>query len=239
MSATQQRSPLPVTRTQLERGPVVLFAPHPDDEVLGCGLTCHRHHLQGDPVHVVVACDGALGNRGSEAQPRDEFVRRREAEARAACAVLGFDSVEFLGYPEGHVPGPAEFDAAVASLVRILVARRPSTVYAPWVGEHQLDHHVLALAVLEALRRLPTELPRPRLWTYEIWSALVPTHVVDVSAVWPLKERALAEHRSQLAHTDLLHHIGGLNAHRALYVEGGAQRAEAFRLVDPVATASS
>jgi LmbE family N-acetylglucosaminyl deacetylase len=219
-----------VTRTQLERGPVVVFAPHPDDEVLGCGLTCHRHHLAGDTVHVVIAYDGALGNRGSEAQARAAFVARREDEARAACALLGFQPPIFLRAPEGHEPGPAEFEAAVAGLEGLLRRLRPATVYAPWEGEHQLDHHVLARAVRAARARL--DAPRPILWQYEIWSALVPTHVVDVGDLWHLKEEALGLHRSQLEHTDLLHHIGGLNAHRALYVAGGARRAEAFARVD-------
>ncbi len=224
------RSPLPVTRRELERGNVLVFAPHPDDEVLGCGLTCHLHHRQGDPVDVVIGFDGALGNRGSEALARAEFVARRESETRAACALLGFEAPFFLGAPEGHEPAPHELEAAIVRVHTLVVERAPTSIYAPWIGEHQLDHHVLGRVVFEAHARLAR--PRPKLWQYEIWSALVPTHVVDVSALWPLKERALALHRSQLEHTDLLHHIGGLNAHRALYVEGGARRAEAFALVE-------
>lgn len=226
----QPRSPLPVTRHELERGNVLVFAPHPDDEVLGCGLTCHRHHLQGDRVDVVIGYDGALGNRGSEALPLAEFVQRRQAEARAACALLGFEPPHFLMAPEGHEPAEHEFAGAVEQVLALVQRLRPASIYAPWVGEHQLDHHVLARVVCAVHARLAP--PRPRLWQYEIWSALVPTHVVDVSALWPLKERALAQHRSQLEHTDLLHHIGGLNAHRALYVGNGARRAEAFALIE-------
>ena len=98
-----ERAPLPETLHDLARGPVLLLAPHPDDELLGCGLTCHRHHLQGDPVHVVVAYDGALGNKGSEGTARAEFVRTRQQETRAACRVLGFDSVERWNQHEHRV----------------------------------------------------------------------------------------------------------------------------------------
>ncbi|MEZ5979853.1 MAG: PIG-L deacetylase family protein [Planctomycetota bacterium] len=227
-----ERSPFPVTLKELARGPVLLLAPHPDDEVLGCGLTCHKHALQGDRVHVVVAFDGALGNLGNEALSPSEFVAARQEETRASCRLLGFEEPLFLGYPENHVPGENDVEHAVSQLAGLVAGIRPRTVFAPWPGEHQIDHATLAAAVDAALDRAAAEHDvRPDVWLYEVWSALVPTHVVDVTDVFELKGAALRLHRTQYEHTDLLHHMGGLNAHRALYVEPrGARYAEAFRL---------
>jgi N-acetylglucosamine malate deacetylase 1 len=114
---------------------------------------------------------------------------------------------------------------AARRVAALVLDRKPATVYAPWVGEQHVDHHVLARAVRLGLSIAAF---RGRAFGYEVWSPLVPTRVVDVSADWELKARALGEHRSQLATTDLVHMVRGLNAHRSLYLAKGARYGEAF-----------
>ena len=64
---------------------VLVLAPHPDDEVLGCGGTILLHAAQGDAVHVVIAFDGLNGL--SAEWPRD--TRRREAARVSQLLGLG------------------------------------------------------------------------------------------------------------------------------------------------------
>ncbi|MHC4893536.1 MAG: PIG-L deacetylase family protein [Planctomycetota bacterium] len=222
------RAPLPEVVERLSPGPVLLLAPHPDDDLIGAGCTAALHCAQGDDVHVVVAYDGAAGTGASPAalalEPA-EFVALRQREARAGGRHLGLESYEFWGYPEGHEPGPAEFEHGVGQLLAALERVQPRTVYAPWIGEHHIDHHVLAKVAREALRRADFD---GEAWGYEVWSALVPTRVVDITDFFERKAEGLAEHRSQLAHTDLVHCIRGLNAHRSLYLPEGRTYAEAF-----------
>ena len=214
-----ERAPLPEILRAPAAGPVLLFAPHADDEVLGAGGTLALHAEQGDPVSVVVAFDGRAGLPANG----DPAVRR--AESRAALAHLGVDDVRFLDHPEGHAPTRSEFDAAVDEVMRIVCALEPASVYAPWTGEQHLDHHVLARVVRAALAELSFG---GLAFGYEVWTPLVPTHVVDVEPVIDVKRRALGEYRSQLATTDLVHAGLGLCAQRSLYVPG-SRWAEAFR----------
>ena len=37
---------------------ILVFAPHPDDEVLGCGGTIIKHVMNGDNVYVCVVTSG-------------------------------------------------------------------------------------------------------------------------------------------------------------------------------------
>lgn len=219
-----ERAPLPRTLTRPPPGRVLLLVPHADDDVLGAGGTCALHADQGDFVHVIVAYDGAEGDPDGHVDPA-ELRGLRQREARAGGAHLGLREYEFLGYPEGHVPGPGELLAGARYLAERLRDLRIDTLYAPWIGEHHVDHHVLARAA-----RLAVALAgfRGAAWGFEVWSPLVPTLIVDVSSVHGRKVKALAEHRSQLAYHDLSVKGLAMSAQRAMYLAKEAEHGEGF-----------
>ena len=199
------------------RGRALCLAPHPDDEVLGCGGTLALHRAQGDAVRVVVAFDGRLGLAGS----RDPALRC--AEARRGGALLDLCDYVFLGYPEGHEPSTAELEQGAAALRELVRGWAADIVNAPWIGEQHPDHRTLARAARLALEGSPAQA-----WAYEVWTPLVPTRVVDVSAVWERKLASLREHSSQLEHSDLVARMRGLGALRSVHLPSGARYGEAF-----------
>jgi LmbE family N-acetylglucosaminyl deacetylase len=224
-----ERAPLPETLALPPRGRVLVFAPHADDEVFGCGGTLALHAAQHDPVRVVIAFDGG----------EDRVARTRRAEALRGGARLGLEDYVFWNEPSGHEASESELESGARLVSEEIAAFRPCTVYAPWVGEQHVDHHALGRAVELALARgvgarIPIEA-----WSYEVWTPLVPERVVDVSAVGRTKARALAEHASQLAETPLVRAALGLAAQRALYLPKGARYGEAFRRIRPAARAST
>ena len=78
---------------------------HPDDESLGFGGTLARYAAEGVETYLVTATRGERGRFGSLGKSGDpvEVGRVREAELRAAAAVLGIREVSILGYPDGAV----------------------------------------------------------------------------------------------------------------------------------------
>ena len=52
---------IPYTAGRLEGSPVLVLAPHPDDEVFGCGGALVQAVRNGTPVRVVVLTDGEAG----------------------------------------------------------------------------------------------------------------------------------------------------------------------------------
>ena len=72
---------------------VLVLAPHPDDEVLGCGGAIARHAAAGDDVHVVVV------TRGSPEFCTSAMIEENRMELAAAHAILGVQSVRFLDFP--------------------------------------------------------------------------------------------------------------------------------------------
>lgn len=45
----------------IKSGEILVFAPHPDDETIGCGGTIALHRARNDQVKVIIVTDGSLG----------------------------------------------------------------------------------------------------------------------------------------------------------------------------------
>ena len=204
-------------------GRVVVFAPHPDDETLGCGGLLALLKDAGSSVHVVVVSDGGASHPNSRRYPRPKLAALRESEARAAVAKLGLDpasELEFLGLrdggvpdgraPDGEVLGEADttaFAAAVDAVAARLTRWKIDTVVGPLRADAHADHRASFRIIDAALNMMQR---RPRLLEYGIWGtpgragiAVDPQqtpyrdYYVDVSRVLRRKRAAIACHRSQ------------------------------------------
>ncbi len=222
------RAPLPEALAGPRRGRALVLVPHPDDDVIGCGGTASLHALQGDPVRIVVVYDGAAGDPdgkfGAELDGQS-LVERRQSEARAGGVCLGLSDYEFWGYPEGHEPDDAMFRAGAERIAALVREWKPDFVYAPWIGEQHLDHHILARIARVGVRLAGFE---GRAFGYEVWTPLIATEIVDVTKVYAMKVQALKKHESQVSYGDPTHYGLGLNAHRSIYLPEGAHFGEGF-----------
>ena len=189
----------------------VLFAPHPDDESLGCGGLIALLRRRQQPVTVIFTSDGAMSHPNSRRYDRAARVALREREAREACAELGVatEHVRFLRYPDTAVPRLHQpgFDSAATRITKLLEDLAPSHVLIPWRRDPHCDHR----ATWELCREATSCLTAPPHWVeYPIWmwNASRPEDLpqedeviawrVDVSAELPRKWRAIDRHRSQL-----------------------------------------
>jgi len=225
-----ERAPLPTCVATPERGSVLLLSPHADDDIIGCGGTLALHNAQGDGVHVVVTFTGEAGDPEGHHDP-DALRTARQREAQAGGAHLGLESYEFWPYQEGHEAADEEIMFAAQRIAGVVSDRKPDIVYAPWVGEHHIDHHNLARAARIGLELVGFQ---GQAWGYEVWTPLVPTLIVDITAQYELKVAALEEHRTQLEYTDHVHKALGMQAQRSLYLPEGSRYGEAFRPLGPV-----
>ncbi|MFT5283906.1 MAG: LmbE family N-acetylglucosaminyl deacetylase [Planctomycetota bacterium] len=219
-----ERAPLPVAQSKPARGRVLVLVPHPDDDVIGCGGTASLHALQGDPVRIVVVYDGAAGDPEAKFDA-ETLIERRHAEARAGGVCLGLEDYEFWDYPEGHEPDDAAFSAGAKRIAQLVRDWQPDIVYAPWIGEFHLDHHVLARIARAGLKLAGF---KGTAFGYEVWTPLIATLIVDVTNVYAMKVQALRKHVSQVSYGDPTHYGLGLNAHRSVYLPEGAHFGEAF-----------
>ncbi len=227
--------PAPPTRLSAPpaRGRVLVIAPHPDDETIGCGATLALHAELHDPIHVVFLTAGTSGDpTGTE--DKAAYAALREREARAAAAVLGITTLEFWGHPDNFQVNENDLRTIEPRVDDLFARVRPDVVYAPHLGDQHSDHYVAAVLVKRALARSRST---ARAFGFEVWSAHAATWVVDVSRVYATKMKALACYASQLRHTDIASFVSGLNAYRAVFLEKGAKYGEAFVALEPDAHA--
>lgn len=211
---------------------VLVLAPHPDDESAGPGALLAAHAARGDDVSVVFATTGVHGDPEGARDPA-AYVALRRREAEAACDVLGVGARVFWDYPDGMTVTEDDLSHVAALIGVLLRDGAPDVIYAPHPGECHADHHVLGLAALSAHAACAS---RAALYGYEVWSPLAaPDLVLDVTGTYPAKLRALRCYASQLAHTDVLGAIEGLNRYRAMLLPraapDGRRRAEALAVL--------
>jgi LmbE family N-acetylglucosaminyl deacetylase len=206
----------------MSRAAVLVIAPHPDDETLGCGGTIRLRIEKGERVSVVFLTSGELGLK--HLSPRKAWAIR-ETEARRAAKILGITCVYFLRLPD-WVLGEHLKKAATA-LRPVLRATTPGIVYVPHPEDGHPDHQAAWPLLKQAWpRRLGAE---PEVFGYEIWSPIAqPDCLVDISSVMPRKIRALRAHHSQLGQFDYVRAIIGLNQFRGS-LGARCDFAEAFR----------
>ena len=189
-------------------GTVLVLAPHPDDESIGCGGVIARLCDAGRPPVVVVATDGAFSHPGSRAFPPERLRVVREAEAREAVRILGVpdERVRFLGLADGAAPvAGAGFEAAVGEVEAVVRRFGCSVVLAPWLRDPHCDHEAVQLMARAVVDRSPGL----RLLSYPVWGWLLDGDTelagepkpagwrVEVASVLGRKRRAIAAHRSQ------------------------------------------
>jgi N-acetylglucosamine malate deacetylase 1 len=173
---------------------VLVVAPHPDDEAIGCAGTLLLHAQAGDRVCVAIATDGGRSMAMTE---HGSICRQRRLEANDAARLMQVDRLEWIGLPEGEWNTP-ELQQALAALLEVI---QPDIIYAPsridFHPEHFRVAHALALA-LGGSGSAATRHARLRIYQVQVpLNPLVTNLVADVSAVKSASEAALRAYVSQ------------------------------------------
>lgn len=210
---------LPSTLETPVKARVLVVAPHADDEVIPCGGTLLRHRQLGSAIRVVFATDSTAGLSDPEMARQLQRIRREESE-RVAQA-MQFESVVRLDLPDGRL---ARHEADLATrLAEQIRTFQPDIVYCPFPGDAHTDHQACALGVADATDQLNW---KGRIHAYEVWTALWPNIMVDISDQAEEKGRLIGLYASQMADRDYAAGTLGLNRYRGL--QHRVDYAEAF-----------
>lgn len=196
------------------RGGVLVIAPHPDDETLGCGLAMRAALAAGRDIGVLLLTGGGASHPASRRYPTEALKALRRAEFAAALDALsgglgatgGRLAARTLDLPDGAVPrsrkGLIEATGTASALAREVDAR---TVWTTWRDDPHVDH-VSASALADLVPSVWSGRP-PLRRDYAVWGrfgdagrSVPPDRVLpfDAPAHRPAKRAAMAAHASQL-----------------------------------------
>jgi LmbE family N-acetylglucosaminyl deacetylase len=219
---------------------LLVIAPHPDDEVIGCGGTMARVAREGGEVSVLVV------TRGVDELFPASVIEQTRAEAKRSHALLGVKDTTYLDFPAPRLDVTPRHQ--VADRIREEVRRsQPDVVLVPHPGDLHHDHEAVYYASLVACRP-DSAWAAPTLYAYETMSetdwgapiaanAFVPTQFVDVSEELTVKLDALACFETQMKpwpHPRSTRALESLARVRGATV--GVEAAEAFAFLRGVIT---
>ena len=203
--------PVEDSRAVLGAEPLLVLAPHPDDESLGCGGLIAEHHARGHDVHVLVLTDGTGSHPHSREYPPTRLAALRMGEARDAIRALGLpeDRIEFLGLRDGHAPlSGRKLDDAAARVAAYVCSRGIRVICTTWPHDPHPDHQAAYRVGQLAARQVGARLLGYPVWTWTLppkgWLPDAPLRGarLDITRHLAAKRSAIACHRSQL--TDLI-----------------------------------
>jgi len=179
---------------------ILVVAPHPDDEVLGCGGIIKKFASRGYNITVIIV------TRGKPEIYSEERIINVRNEARRAHKLLDVMETIFFDFPAPDLDIIAISDIS-ASISKVINDFKPGTIFLPHKGDIHQDHKVVFNAGMVASRPLGGLVKR--IFTYETlseteWavpsgdSVFVPTYFVDISEVFNYKLEAMKCYRSQL-----------------------------------------
>lgn len=192
---------------------MIVFAPHPDDETLGCGGTIAKRIAEGYDVIIVVMTDGRhafskLFRIKSDPSP-DEMLQMRRTEMINAAKILGVpkENIHFLGIEDGRIANNAKRIETKVS--EILNEFKPVEIYFPYEGDFHRDHRVASRILQECVNKLSFSVKGYQYSVGQRFSRIRMQYAklltrfkdnltyVDVSKYLPQKASAINEYKSQ------------------------------------------
>jgi len=113
---------------------VLVVAPHPDDETLGCGGTLLRHIAEGDQVHWLI-----MTKITKKIGFTKKIIESRTKEIEQVASSYGFESVKQASFITTRLDTYPKSDLIkkVSKTVNIV---NPDTVYLPYRRDVHSDH---------------------------------------------------------------------------------------------------
>lgn len=124
---------------------VLVIAPHPDDETLGCGGTLLRHREENDELHwaIVTRLQQTPGNEATMAQKSKELDKVAEAFGMRTVSKLGFSTTRLDVSPVSDV---------IDKIRSAVDAVKPEVVYLVHSGDVHTDHQIVFAATMSVLK---------------------------------------------------------------------------------------
>tara|TARA_B100000676_G_scaffold261815_1_gene272444 strand:- start:79 stop:789 length:711 start_codon:yes stop_codon:yes gene_type:complete len=195
---------------------ILIFAAHPDDEVLGMGGTMKKLSKSGNDLKIIFMSTGILSRRNIESQRfsqvfTDEWMEKNEKkikslrhDAKKSGKILGVDKIEFMDFPDNEMDVISTLVVA-KNIENSIKEFKPNIVYTTPQDDVNVDHKKVFEATLVATRPKKNSLPE-QVISYEIPSSsewffpkqFSPNIFENIEKEFPSKIRAIKCYKNEL-----------------------------------------
>ena len=148
---------------EMPDSPILVIAPHPDDETLGVGGLIAAARQQGIDVTVAAVTDGENAYLQDLAQAQKlASLRRREQEGALARLGVPAEKMIRFGLPDSGLAGR---EGALAEWMAPLISK-DTCVIAPWAGDFHPDHEACGRAAAAVARQAGASISYYFFWTW-------------------------------------------------------------------------
>ncbi len=143
---------------------VLIVAPHPDDEVIGCAGLIQQCLDNKQSINVVILTGGSESHAKCCNIDKNVIVENRRNLSKEAAKILGLPlkNLHFLNYQDGSI---AFENDGTNKLKELIASVHPNLIFIPHKGEGWSDH----IEAGNIVRKLITDRPEIRLYEYCVW----------------------------------------------------------------------
>ena len=120
---------------------VLVIAPHPDDETLGCGGTLFRHKANGDEIYWLIVTGISVDIGWS-----NDVVKKRDNEINIVAKKYGFSNVFNLRLATTKIDTLPVSDL-IEEISNVYKKVEPDIIYMPFAYDVHTDHQIIAKAL--------------------------------------------------------------------------------------------
>lgn len=184
---------------------ILVFAAHPDDELLGVGGTVRRFVNEGATARAVIMAEGLTSRRDSRNDTDCSELLALQEDARRAAAEVGYTGIDFCGLPDNRMDSLDLLDI-IKTVSNFVEKYKPDTIFTHHHGDLNIDHRVTCEAVLTACRPVEDycvkriyafETPSSTEWNFNYTEPFTPNVYVDVSDTLEAKIRGMVCYRTE------------------------------------------
>jgi LmbE family N-acetylglucosaminyl deacetylase len=203
---------------------ILIIAPHPDDEVIGCAGTLKLHQQSGDEVCVVYVTDGRRSH--AHGLSSAEMATRRKQEADEVLQRLQIACAHWLGLVEGEWTA----DQFAALLDAILRDFQPHIIYAPSFVDYHPEHRLVAQTLAQTLAHVRSDFDQPLIRVYQVHVPLTSILVNVVAGVSPWAAEIRSAGAAYLTQADSIQRADRIRHYAAAYYRAGSIAEEFWQM---------
>jgi len=179
---------------------ILIIAPHPDDEILGCGGTILKHIKNNDNIYLCIMTKGDINYYG------EQTLQEKRQEVLKVAEFLNIKKVFFCDFISAHLDTYPQ-NQINQKLREIIQEVKPHTIYLPHQGDLHRDHQITFQCTLVASKPILNPYIK-RIISYEALSEteqssqyttpFIPNYYINITEELEKKKHALTLYPSEL-----------------------------------------